>query len=196
MDPDYVVKFLAQSKNLALINLYQYFFDLLKKMSNMDAVDFKDLDKFIRQISLSFFHMEKCKVGNTYINFLISGRFLFSIHPLGSGEFFKSHCMHLLSKNNFNYLYGTLCTLKRIMNFSLPNTIYIPLNCVCMSVWIHCFYIWIYNVIYHVHLLSLKSLIFIVIFNSTIFRRKKSYFITSVIYPPLIRKSPPIYGKL
>ena len=75
--------------DLALKNLYQYFFDLLKKMSkikmsNMDAVDFK----FIRQISLSFFHMEKCKVENIYINFLKSGRFLFSIFPLRCGEFF------------------------------------------------------------------------------------------------------------
>ena len=79
--------------DLALKNLYQYFFDLLKKMSkikmsNMDAVDFKYLDKFIRQISLSVFHMEKCKVENIYINFLKSGRFLFSIFPLRCGEFF------------------------------------------------------------------------------------------------------------
>ena len=59
--------------DLALKNLYQYFFDLLKKMSkikmsNMDAVDFKYLDKFIRQISLSVFHMEKCKVENLYLH--------------------------------------------------------------------------------------------------------------------------------
>ena len=58
--------------DLALKNLYQYFFDLLKKMSkikmsNMDAVDFKDLHKFIRQISLSVFHMEKCKVEDLYL---------------------------------------------------------------------------------------------------------------------------------
>ena len=38
------------------------------KMSNMDAVDFKDLDKFIRQISLLVFHMEKCKVENLYLH--------------------------------------------------------------------------------------------------------------------------------
>lgn len=95
--------------DLALKNLYQYFFDLLKKMSkikmsNMDAVDFKDLDKFIRQISLSVFHMEKCKVENIYINFLKSGRFFFQFFLYDVVNFFQSHCMHLLFKNIFNYM--------------------------------------------------------------------------------------------